>query len=140
MADLSNEGIEIQLQKLKAFYRRNSIIIIAVIIIIVLVVVNLYFKSSSTNSTIKDLTKENKELKKEQAEMKEKFTADSLAHVEVQNQIDVMRQERELLMNSINNTTYMLSKFKPQYEKVNNYKSVPANDSLTGIFNRVFDY
>lgn len=140
MADLSNEGLELQLQKLKAFYRRNSIIVIAIAAIIIFVVVKLYFKSSSTNDTIKELTKENKELRKEQKEMKERFTADSLQNVEVQNEIATMRQERELLMTSINNTTYLLTKYKPQYEKVNTYKSVPANDTLSQLFNRVFSY
>lgn len=138
MPDLSNESLLIEFDKLKQKAKRNSIFLILLVLLFVFCAI--YFTRGSSSREIKDLQKENKLLKEQFSELKQQFSTDSAANAAVAEQIGQMRGEREILMTAINNTTYLLGKFKPLYEKVNNYQSVPANDSLSGLFNKRFTY
>ena len=137
---LSNEKLSYEFGKLAQKAKKNSIIIITSAVVVLIIAGLLLFTTGNSSKQIKALKKENKELQKSLMQLKKDYSADSIDRINIIIEQEEQRQERQNLLSQIRSTNQQLTKFKTQYEKVNDYKNIPATDSLVRIFSKRFDY
>ena len=136
---MTDESIYLQLDKLKKNIRKNSILVIGIAVAVLFIAGSLLFTRGNKNDVIRNLEKENKLLARQMDSLNTRYTKDSLEKVLIETDIEIEREERRAMQETIRSFSVQLQKFKQQYAKVSNYKNVPV-DSLTRVFSERFDY
>ena len=136
---MTDESIYLQLDKLKKDIRKNSILVIGIAVAVLFIAGSLLFTRGNKNDVIRNLEKENKLLHRKKDSRNTRYTKDSLEKVLIETDIEIEREERRAMQETIRSFSVQLQKFKQQYAKVSNYKNVPV-DSLTRVFSERFDY
>ncbi len=100
----------------------------------------LFFALSPHNTP--DNTEYKKEIKTLQADLKklnEQYVKDSVNYNNLKDTLNVAMKERDVLTTNIKHLGQSLSQIQKQYEKISNYRNIPA-DSLGRIFSDRFNY
>lgn len=140
MKNLSDESLFVSLTGLRDKARNHAIFITLIVCLVAFVFIYFSYKGSNHTRIEKQLKRQNDSLRIQISQLRTKFTIDSIERVQVANQISIVRAEADQLRQRIANASSELNKYQKKYEKVPNYRNIPANDSLLRIYKSVFDY